>query len=127
MNSAMSAMGQSRQAKGLLLLGGLAGIVWVLSTWIITGSTQMLFMGGMVIALVMIIASTLNDWRTGFYLFIGWLLFEDLVRKYLGNGTALFFGKDLLAAITFFLFSELSSDARFPGFGRLFLSRYSCS
>jgi hypothetical protein len=43
----------------------------------------------------------LRNWRSGFYLFMVWLLFEDLFRKYLGNGTALFFGKDVLALLTY--------------------------
>ncbi len=42
----------------------------------------------------------LKDWRIGFF-FIAWLLLEDLARKYLGNGTLLFFGKDVLAAIIY--------------------------
>jgi hypothetical protein len=37
----------------------------------------------------------------GFFLFIPWVLFEDLARKYLGNGTALFFGKDVLAFVVY--------------------------
>ena len=45
--------------------------------------------------------TVLRDWRTGFYMFLVWLLFEDLARKYLGNGTALFFGKDVLALFTY--------------------------
>ena len=43
----------------------------------------------------------LRNWRTGFFFFLFWLLFEDLVRKYLGNGPALFFGKDILALLTY--------------------------
>jgi hypothetical protein len=43
----------------------------------------------------------LRNWRAGFYFFLGWLLFEDLARKYFGNGTALFFGKDALAALIY--------------------------
>src|SRR5205085_1390017 len=89
------------QASGLALFAGLIGVVWALSNWILTGSSQALIVGGMVIALIMIVVNTLNDWRTGFYLFIFWLLFEDLSRKYLGNGLIFFFGKDLLAAITY--------------------------
>jgi hypothetical protein len=42
----------------------------------------------------------LRKWRTGFYFFLTWLLFEDLVRKYMGNNMALFFGKDVLALLT---------------------------
>jgi hypothetical protein len=43
----------------------------------------------------------LRNWRTGFYFFLVWLLFEDLARKYMNNGPALFFGKDILAALTY--------------------------
>ena len=42
-----------------------------------------------------------RNWRMGFYFFLVWLLFEDLARKYFGNGIALFFGKDILAALTY--------------------------
>ena len=87
--------------QGLLLLAGLLGIVWGLSNWIVTGSDTVLIMGGMSIALVIIVVATLTDWRKGIFFFIFWLLFEDLARKYLGNGLILFFGKDVLAAITY--------------------------
>jgi hypothetical protein len=43
----------------------------------------------------------LRSWRSGFYLFLTWLLFEDLARKYMGNNMALFFGKDVLALLTY--------------------------
>jgi hypothetical protein len=43
----------------------------------------------------------LRNWRAGFYSFLTWLLFEDLVRKYMGNNMALFFGKDVLAFLTY--------------------------
>jgi hypothetical protein len=43
----------------------------------------------------------LRNWRTGFYFFLVWMLFEDLPRKYLGNGTLLFFGKDVLVLFVY--------------------------
>ncbi len=43
----------------------------------------------------------LRRWRTGFYLFFVWMMFEDLVRKYMGNGSGLFFGKDILLAFVY--------------------------
>jgi hypothetical protein len=50
----------------------------------------------------------LRNWRSGFYLFLTWLLFEDFARKYMGNGPALFFGKDVLAALIYIsLFVEI--------------------
>jgi hypothetical protein len=47
------------------------------------------------------VVAILRNWRTGFYCFFGWLLFEDLARKYMNNGLALFFGKDILALLTY--------------------------
>lgn len=127
MNSAISAMGRSRHAKHLLLFGSLGGIVWVLSSLIMTGSAQMLVMGGMAIAIVMFVVCTLNDWRTGFYLFLFWLLFEDLARKYMGNGTVLFFGKDLLAAVTIFSLLKAKQSREIPWFRPSFLRLCSSS
>jgi len=101
MNSTASSISRPRQMRGLFLLMGLMALVITLSNWIVTGSSQALIMGGMAIALVIIVVNTLNDWRTGLFLFIVWLLFEDMSRKFLGNGLIFFFGKDVLAAITY--------------------------
>jgi hypothetical protein len=101
MNESVSAITRSRQARGLLLFLSLVALVWVLSTWILTGSTEYLVMGGLVIAMIIITITILNDWRSGFFLFILWLLFEDLSRKYLGNSMVIYFGKDFLAAVTY--------------------------
>jgi hypothetical protein len=46
----------------------------------------------------------LRSWRTGFYMFMVWLLFEDLVRKYLGNNMAIYFGKDILVGLVYISF-----------------------
>lgn len=43
----------------------------------------------------------LRNWRLGFYSFLIWLLFEDLVRKFLGNNMAIYFAKDVLAGLTY--------------------------
>src|SRR3984885_13167195 len=43
----------------------------------------------------------LRNWRLGFYSFLIWLLFEDLVRKYLGNNMAIYFAKDVLVGLTY--------------------------
>lgn len=48
-----------------------------------------------------VVVTTLRNWRTGFYLFFLWMMFEDLVRKYMGNNLALFFGKDILLAVVY--------------------------
>ncbi len=49
----------------------------------------------------MAVVAILRNWRVGFYFFNVWVLFEDFVRKYLGNGPALFFGKDVLALLIY--------------------------
>src|SRR5580704_15107736 len=48
-----------------------------------------------------IVVTTLRNWRTGFYLFFVWMMFEDLVRKFNGNNLGLFFGKDILLAFVY--------------------------
>src|SRR6202007_960707 len=101
MNRSMVLENRSRPVTALLAIAGRLGIVWALANWIVTGSLGMLMMGSIAIAMVMTVLATLNNWRVGVLLFILWLLFEDLARKYSGNGLILFFGKDVLAAITY--------------------------
>lgn len=48
--------------------------------------------------------AVLNDWRRGVYLFFGWLFFEDLFRKFLGNNMAIYFAKDGLLAVVYLSF-----------------------
>lgn len=43
----------------------------------------------------------LRNWRLGFYFFLVWLLFEDLVRKFLGNNMAIYFAKDVLVGLVY--------------------------
>jgi hypothetical protein len=60
------------------------------------------------IVAVVVAISILRDWRSGFYMFLVWLLFEDLVRKYLGNNMAIYFGKDVLVGLVYVsFFSEV--------------------
>jgi hypothetical protein len=48
--------------------------------------------------------AVLKDWRRGLYLLFAWILFEDFVRKYLGNNMAIFFAKDALALLLYLSF-----------------------
>jgi len=45
-----------------------------------------------------------KNWRAGLYIFVVWLVFEDLIRKYMGNNMVIYFAKDALVAITYFSF-----------------------
>ena len=51
-----------------------------------------------------VVVAILNDWRRGLYFLVAWALFEDLVRKYLGNNMAIFFAKDALAIVLYVSF-----------------------
>src|SRR6202044_2099 len=50
---------------------------------------------------IVIAITILRKWRSGVYLFLIWMLFEDLFRKYMGSGLALFFGKGILVALVY--------------------------
>jgi hypothetical protein len=43
----------------------------------------------------------LRNWRLGFYFFLVWLLFEDSLRKFLGNNMAIYFAKDALVGLVY--------------------------
>ena len=51
-----------------------------------------------------LVVAMLNNWRNGLYFFLTWLLFEDFARKYLGNNMAIYFAKDVLAAVVYLSF-----------------------
>src|SRR5713226_7526274 len=50
------------------------------------------------------IIAILNNWRNDLYFFLAWLLFEDFARKFLGNNMAIYFAKDVLAAVVYLSF-----------------------
>jgi hypothetical protein len=71
------------------------------SQYIINGDTFSLLLIGVAAVGCSLVVAILNDWRNGLYIFFAWLLFEDLVRKYLGNNMLIYFGKDLLVAVVY--------------------------
>jgi len=50
------------------------------------------------------VLAILKNWRNGVYFLIAWLLFEDFVRKFLGNNMAIYFAKDILTAVVYLSF-----------------------
>jgi hypothetical protein len=62
------------------------------------GMSALVFVG------LAVVVGILNDWRRGVYLLLTWIVFEDLVRKFLGNNMAIFFGKDILALVVYLSF-----------------------
>jgi hypothetical protein len=93
---------QNGRVKPLLLFYlVLAAVIWLARGWILAGSFQNVVLVLLGLAVFGITGVILGNWRTGVYFFLAWLLFEDLARKFLGNGTALFFGKDALVAMVY--------------------------
>jgi hypothetical protein len=87
---------------GFFVLGIL--VAYLLSGYIVSERINELEFIGVVAAACILLVIILNDWRQGLTIFLVWLLFEDLVRKYLGNNMALYFGKDVLAAVFYLSF-----------------------
>ncbi len=79
-------------------------VAWEAGNVIVAGNLRMLFLAGFGFAGCIVVVAILRNWRAGFYLFLGWLLFEDLVRKYMGNGAVFFFGKDVLVLVVYVSF-----------------------
>jgi hypothetical protein len=61
-----------------------------------------------------VILAVLGRWRFGVLIFLVWLTFEDLFRKYLGNDMSVYFIKDLLVAAVYgaFFFSVMKRRDR---------------
>jgi hypothetical protein len=76
-------------------------IAWTVGHWVVNEQTKLLIFTGLGFVLSVIAFVILHNWRAGFYLFVAWLLFEDLIRKYLGNNMAIFFAKDCLAGLSY--------------------------
>ena len=77
---------------------------WMAGNEVATGNARTLEFVALGFTVCAIAVAILRNWRTGFYFFLVWMLFEDLARKYMGNSTALFFGKDLLLALVYISF-----------------------
>src|ERR1700688_3239423 len=94
----------NRQVKALVMGLIIVGVIWELAAWIVAGSDKNLIMFGMSLVVVALVVHILNDWRSGVLVFLVWLLFEDLARKYLGNSMIVYFAKDFLVGIAYFSF-----------------------
>jgi hypothetical protein len=104
MQLTIGSAGGKRQFQGLVMGLVIIGLIWELTSWIIAGSDQTLIMFGLGLVALAIVVHILNDWRSGVLLFLIWLLFEDLARKYLGNSMIVFFAKDMLIGVAYLSF-----------------------
>ena len=100
----LGSLSGNRQVKAVVMGLVVLAAVWELATWIVAGSDKNLVMFGLSLVLVALVVHILNDWRSGVLVFLVWLLFEDLARKYLGNSLIVYFAKDFLVGIAYFSF-----------------------
>ena len=75
-----------------------------IAEFILGGDLNSIIYIGMMVGGVLGVVTILNDWRKGFYLFLAWILFEDFVRKFLGNNMAIYFAKDAIALLLYLSF-----------------------
>jgi len=54
---------------------------------------------GVIPLVIAVTVAILNNWRRGLYAFVFCILFEDFVRKYLGNNMVIYFAKDAIVLI----------------------------
>ena len=83
---------------------------------ILANDLNSLALAALVLAGGAVVIAVLNDWRRGLYLLVIWILFEDFVRKYLGNNMAIFFVKDALAIILYLSFFRARLSKRVEKF-----------
>ena len=107
-----------------VFLGGLYA-AWKLGQWISGGNYEDLVYSAMGLALCAIAVTIARKWRAGFYLFLIWLLFEDLMRKYLGNNMIIYFAKDVLVGLTYIALYLAIRDGRAKAFRPPFLLVFS--
>jgi hypothetical protein len=93
---------QRRTSAVLLALGLYAA--WMIGGWIATENLASLEFSVVGVVACAICVAILQNWRSGFYAFLVWLLFEDLIRKFLGNNMWIFFAKDMIVGITYISF-----------------------
>src|SRR5450432_1643837 len=72
-----------------------------LSQYVISDDMSGLAFVGMAFVVGALVLVMLKDWRKGLYFFLGWLLFEDFARKFLGNNMIIYFAKDILLAVVY--------------------------
>lgn len=104
-----SASAPSRGIRTVLWFLAVFYCLWLVRGWIVAESRLELILAGVGGLAIFICAKIISDWRNGLYFFFAWLLFEDLVRKYMGNNMAIYFGKDLLVGVTYASFFAIKS------------------
>lgn len=96
---------QTNKAFVALMCLGVFWFMWSAGNWIAAGDFKPVIFAAIALLIVCVAGLIVKDWRTGVYLFLLWLLFEDMIRKYMGNNMTIYFAKDLMVAITYVVFA----------------------
>ena len=89
--------------------------------WILQGAFRNVILVVMGLIGLAVAGLILKNWRHGVYIFLIWLLFEDMVRKYMGNNMVIYFAKDVLVAILYYSFLQARARRRSVTFRAAFL------
>lgn len=95
--------GQFRKSPVALLLAVVIflSVAYELAQYVIAGDLYGLAYLAIGAVILVSFSAMLGHWRTGLFIFIAWLFFEDFARKYLGNNMAIYFAKDVLVAMVY--------------------------
>jgi hypothetical protein len=94
---------QSR-GRNLLTVALIALAAYECADLIIEDDPRNLYYAALVVLGVVALVTIFRNWRAGVYCFVGWILVEDLIRKYLGNNMIVYFAKDFLALALYLSF-----------------------
>jgi hypothetical protein len=103
-------------ALTLIAFAAVLALAYEAAQLVLDGDFSTLVMSGLIFLGLAVVVAILNDWRRGLYLLLGWILFEDLFRKYLGNNMAVFFAKDALAIVLYISYFAARRDRLLKGF-----------
>src|SRR5579863_3949192 len=91
----------SRLLRTVAFLVGIFFLTWTLAGWIITNNTTYMALSVLGVLGIVMSMAIFRDWRSGLFIFLCWLVLEDMIRKYLGNSLIIFFAKDVIIGITY--------------------------
>lgn len=92
----------NRLVRSILMTIGLFYFSYTVAEWVITDNTTYMVLSVIGVLGVFMTMAILKDWRSGLFIFLCWLVLEDMIRKYFGNSLMIFFAKDLIIGITYF-------------------------
>ncbi|HEV2386640.1 MAG TPA: hypothetical protein VGS20_05225 [Candidatus Acidoferrales bacterium] len=111
---------RNQKLVGFLILVFSIYLAYLAGEWVLEGGIRGVALRIGEIGALCIALAVLVRWRTGVLLFLVWLTFEDLPRKYMGNDMRIYFLKDLLVAVVYgaFLVAVIKGREKLfrPGF-----------